>query len=604
MSSSIQPAAPFIQYGRGQPPFVPQLSVGGNIAPLVPYIMTDLMNAITYNAQRSTLRMAIFNACTENNWNNQFFLQHLLSTVRWVERRALETHMNFESVIGECIDSINLLLVGHVYQLYSAHLPLSQDERMQAESLIPKYNQMQQLLSQPLQMAMTPATPGIGSGTTPAWLNNAISRNNTSTLTSTAPAPANPTPAMHSTTGWKKDFPEVREEEPVVMPAVAQATVQAVETEVELEPHEQYYWVGDAEHPYPVAYNPRTHQRRVYRNVRTGLMREEFIHMDYDTHALNMPLTHAVFEATRREMEQEEARPISIDEAKTRIARYEPDQRELAPVKLQPVVGHGSGWENMTWFVQASVNNQPKETDETTGMPFIYETQAFPYLNLITAYSDADNGIVKNFYAALASAKSYHDLRQALCKYADYSIAAAWNEVNDLITREINFILRLQCGIQDLTIDDFHEDWTDLLSILDEEYGDTVAGRLTARRNYRMDRLFSVLAEDTLKDVYSYRNWGDDSEAAFQHFHVLARKSNVTYINYFAFDLEFQVGVGKYVSVPFRTSPKMRCLAEELLDSDFADDVYDQYVLTRDGVLLRIFRGMIDEGTIVYYRVK
>lgn len=603
MSVYIQPTSPMYQYGRGQPPFMPAISVGAQLQPFVPYFMTDLMNYITSNCQRSNLRMAAFNVCSTNNWNNQFFIDYFAFTLRLIERRAIEMNTSYEMAAQTVIQEAALLLCGVAYQAVANQIQFPPEEAQQAVGLLQDYQNAINRLNTPIMTNTTAyAAPNLGQGAAPMWVNNAVNTQPTTTgmFNNTTSATPSNLPVVE---GWKKSFPEARQnppEEVAVQPTPIQPANKGFDAFGWKVLEEDLPWVGSEEQRWPMLYNPRTHKRVTYINQQ-GQMRQELIEVEYNEHALQTPLTHAEFDRMKYEMMNGHVREVSQQEIEAQIVRATPSKSQLPELhhhysddgKL--IFGIGKGLEAMAWYVRSSWFNQ--EPNENGQRP---ECFLVGWNDILADYDES--GEAEEFLRRLGEAQNFADVVVTLSFFAKQEIAGLWNQVNALLTREFNYILKCRLGVGEIQITDLHEDYNDVMLLLEEQYGDTLVGKLLTRDAYYFDKLFQPLG-DFKSAVYSQMNWGDDTDEAIGYFQGVMAASTVTHVKINSFDLEFQLEVGEAGTVAYGTSLKMRELVEDIMNHNGVKHAYAHYVQTLDGQVFRVCLGLLDKAKIVYYRV-
>ena len=369
---------------------------------------------------------------------------------------------------------------------------------------------------------------------------------------------------------------------------------QPIQQEVVIDPEDDWVectskeWRPSKEQPYIRGYNPNTHISKFFKNG-SGKVKQEIIEIGCNIDARTTPLTHALFEKKRDEMNRNLGREVSDKEVADTIIR-----EKLNRMRIPPAVdlGYSDNFASKSSaFVSSSYLRLKMLVDGS-----IFPLSKFSFGEYIITYIKKDDqkskvGRCSSFISELISTESYEEAVRCMRKYADTEISDFWNWVNSKLTEEFNTVVSVLFGIPTLTITDFTGDVIDLSDIVKKRYGDYVHKTMTNKDNYFISKFFVLDDPDVMLDICDKVNIYEDEDQKYDMF--LTRTLNRQYMVEKSSE-ELGISLSKYehAAIPHSFNKYTRNLCEDIIDE--CEDVYGAYLYTCDGKHYRIFRGALD----------
>ena len=102
---------PIVQYGPGQPPFVPQLTVHPQVQIYLPEVASTVVNELGMKAYNNASRMFAYNILSDNAWNNPRFLDLVLFVCdaiacNLIEGKIASPQQGLYDTISQCITMV------------------------------------------------------------------------------------------------------------------------------------------------------------------------------------------------------------------------------------------------------------------------------------------------------------------------------------------------------------------------------------------------------------------------------------------------------------------------------------------------------------------
>lgn len=549
-------------------------------------IMAAIINNIVQTATMNTLRAALFNCYAMNGWNNQPFINHAVMVIKLITKRVIESGavnnpQQAAQLTGSIVAEANKAALGEAMEGLRQNGMigyLTQEEVNGASMLLNGYRQLQAEANQPIQQPVMYNQPMQAGAAWAGNMNGVVQQPGVSTsnvwqqAVNNAPTQSD---AGYTDSGWKQSVSKGKPEE---------VTIDPEDDWVECTADQ---WKPSEFQPYIYAYNSNTHISKFFKN-RNGKVKQEIIKMDYAIHARTTPLTHALFEKRRDEMNQTLGREVSDKEVADAFIKSDSPRMKLQPATDLHHV------ENVESVSAASlVSDYLRMRIKESGLE--YPLSKFDFNKYIVTYLSRTEDVklldkCTAFISELISTRSYEDAVRCMVKHADEDIAYFWNSVNNALTEEFNTVVSVLFGVPGLSITDFTSDALDLIDIIKERYGDYVHKALISDDNYFINEYFVLDDPERMKEICDDVNIYEDDR---KYDMFLIRTPSRQYITDITLnDLGITLDVGGYASIEYATSKYLRNLCEDVIDE--CDDVYSMYLYTKDGKQYRIFTGALD----------
>ena len=655
MTATIQPSAPLYQVQPQQAPLFQGIATNQWVQQNQQYLTAEIINSITNHAQANNLRMMLFNFYSNNSWNNQEFANHCATIFKLLARRLqMNNQMQAQGIITNTIEECNKAAVASVYTVFenpqyqnlltpdewNARQVLAQSYQalqneangIQAQQFQqPQYQQpmmggMQygvQAQGFPVQRAPV-ATGGVsglwsGSNTQPTMMNT--TPQDTSGFTGGAWNKTRPNTEVNSNAGSMWNSNAVKQAQAAVLsqamdislptPVVQTNAPMSVPTPVASVPTpavtvdgwtqvDEKEWVAnlDINHYYQL-HDKTTTKRVVYRNTE-GKYKQEIVKMDYDAHAVTGRLSHAAYEKQRDLINAKRTAPITEEELKKQIiTTKELPNVEFAPTEETGIVKFGFEGTSIINTARAVVSTALRKAGKTKEQQA--EVMHFKFNQLVIDYvesfeNDASLRMMKDT-EVLAKADTYGKISDALESLAKVENMSLWNQLNQLLTDEMNVALNDRLGLKQCSITDFSEDIGELAAYLKDTYGDLFYNTFQLRKNFVFDHFFQVVDSELQKQFLV----SSKEEAEAMKYGVgVCVPTDVYVLNHSMYELDAQMEVGESGMLSYEHNSRLRSLGEEVL-KDTSSAV--KLLVTTDGEVYRFVRGMVDQTAVLLKRI-
>lgn len=610
---------PQSNFQNTQPPVGVHVQIHPQYQYLLPTLTQAVINDYVQRSNSNPLRAYAVQFYGQNNWNNPNFTTHLKVVADTLVREHMRQGGDVNTLLNNIVAHVNQLSMGQLWQMTLGQVQIDPTRIGELQTAYTAYNRLlvdNQNFGNPA-MGMTPMQPMQpfqGNATAPGWVQAAVVPQPTTQPTSGFGVTA---PTTTSGPAWKRGGTDNTYETPVPAPVPETTHTPAPTVAPIVKDYQDWVEVednGKIWHPtkdgdkYPLAVANRYQKRTVYRN-QFGQTKQEITTMDYNSHQITSPLTHAQFEQKRLELYANHGKENVTDEdVRDAIIRHEPVRAEFGKHIEAGFKARGASLTELisfSNFVRFEHRKKKEIAAMEEGKPDSYSTPDVIMGEFVLCnHSYQSPAEADMLIASVNACRSWSEVATVMRRKADYAIAEVWNTLNTILTQEINDILHCRMGIQDLSITDFTADFDQLPDILKEDYGDLYCGKLISERTLTLSNLFKVpSSEDWQVTMEATIPWvGSDIRFA----DVVLFTRNTVFANVFinSFDLEFELEVGQARVVTYDVSQKMRTLADDLVKyANDKEDIAAMYVYTRDGALYQVFVGTIDESVRVYKRV-
>ena len=559
-------------------------------------IMAAIINNIVQTATMNTLRTALFNCYAMNGWNNQPFINHAVMVIKLVTKRVIESGaannpQQAAQLTGAIVAEANKAALGEAMEGLRQNGMigyLTQEEVNGASMLLNGYRQLQAEANQPIQQPVMYNQPMQAGAAWAGTVNGVVQQPGVQTTSNVWQQAVNNAPTQsdsgYTSSTWKQPAKETVEQEVVIDPE---------EDWVECTVKE---WRPSKEQPYIFAYNPNTHISKFFKNG-NGKVRQEIIEMDYAVHARTTPLTHALFEKRRDEMNQKLGREVTDEEVAEVIFKKETPRMRLPAAYDLNFEANLYSESEATMAASYFIIRLLTEDLNCPLSKFNIGRHLSVYLERREDVSLVDK--CSAFITDLIATKTYEESAACMRKHASEDISRFWNIVNDALTDEFNTVISVLFSIPNLKITDFAGDVIDMLNLIRERYGDYIYRSLTSEENYFVNKFLVLDTPERMQEIMDEINIYEDDR---KYDMFLTRVLSKHYIvNMSSDELEMPMNRGEFLSLEYKTSKYLRNLCEDIIDE--CSDVYGMYLHTIDGARYRIFRGTLDPNQCLLYRL-
>lgn len=322
--------------------------------------------------------------------------------------------------------------------------------------------------------------------------------------------------------------------------------------------------------------------------------------MDYDAHAVTGRLSHAAYEKQRDLINAKRTAPITEEELKKQIiTTKELPNVEFAPTEETGIVKFGFEGTSIINTARTVVSTALRKAGKTKEQQA--EVMHFKFNQLVIDYvesfeNDASLRMMKDT-EVLAKADTYGKISDALESLAKVENMSLWNQLNQLLTDEMNVALNDRLGLKQCSITDFSEDIGELAAYLKDTYGDLFYNTFQLRKNFVFDHFFQVVDSELLKQF----SVSSKEEAEAMKYGVgVCVPTDVYVLNHSMYELDAQMEVGESGMLSYEHNSRLRSLGEEVL-KDTSSAV--KLLVTTDGEVYRFVRGMVDQTAVLLKRI-
>lgn len=374
-------------------------------------------------------------------------------------------------------------------------------------------------------------------------------------------------------------------------------------------------WRMSPKYPYPIAFNPTTHDMHFAvqedGSIQPLITENTMSGMDYDRHAIatlfgkppagtpvhkDIQIVTGVLSNAAKELseELEEHSTLTADEAaKHPTVLTAPNQ--LFELSLDAAL------------VSLQVNALTAGSGKVA--PDMYRMYASIYTPLIGEDDEAEAAV------NLSKSFTYIELREKLKALAETSSPAFISEINQRMTAHVNHVLHNKLSItpESLTVTDYVLDLDDLISLLGSRYGEEIVTAFLKDQRKEIARVIVALdpkndGEATLLEMLKSgllgdAEWGDNE---LPEVTIVRSVYSLTQINVLSHDLMVSGVAGVGNSILRKYHPALHELALNVFQSgeSYAGDVYRYLVRTKDGRILELSRGNINDEFMMFSLVK
>jgi hypothetical protein len=640
----FNPQAPqqqFLNLQLGNAPYVPNIQVNPELMQQLPFVCSAAAMNIQQSAQMNPLRMFMFNQCSQNGFQNACFNDLTIFIANYIILRMRRNEFNnlmqcIEVTVPESVSlyaALNLNLypaLGNVVDRNVYNAAIQNFGFFQQVS-----NEINQMLNggnQPLNSYQNPgATQNYNNIQPPAHNygnNTPINRTGTignSGLFQSGGSVSNSggkAPGSGRAMGTKYDHahpsvvkqPFTARELPTVVEPVAKQVFANVPKDnmfmQERVSHEDTKWVPSKTFPYFHAFNP-TLWTLSYTVLADGSLapfyEKKTIDMNYEQHGYSTNFgpsrTNVDVYPLVKEMEKlndavnlinGDTVLMSTDELQTAQIVYK--ETAIVEVAMSTAIEMG--------YVSIAESN-PGNT------PYVYRADAYvgsPYIS-----TALDTELLRNFKLS----SSFLELREKMRGCRDEMTQILWHACNQMITKEINRIIRQGLSIEDLYITDFVGDYDALVgdTVETDENGSEIVTRVLAKDivpillsdEKRIIRtIFQTYTDEINDDIKAFmlRNLKDGFVGEI-NFNILASKNTLTYIDACSFDLQLEITPDLPSLLSENLTPELYSLASGIFrDIDESEHLYNRHlIICNDLCILEITRGYFGDDAFLISKV-
>ena len=621
---------PFGNYHPGNPPVIPRYIGPDYLMQLVGPIAGAAAQEIETLAQQNHLRTFMFNLYSQNNFNNQAFVEMVTFIVDFVGMRLQANYNNIPNGMQD-LYAFGISVVPEIvtwfcsYQV-QAFPPLGQlcDQVMMNAAIVTINNFMQarnevanyrgrtspqgqmggggmavtRFNQPPMGGGMSSGYSsnirssggpigGVGAGATGIFNNS-----NQQTLGRSMGGAATP----------RFDKP-VQQNQNIVTEPVRMDTVQEEVTNQNLitvnAPSTKYKWSPQSEMRYFPAFNPLTHEAKYVYDIEKGKVvgielttLSEPI-MDYERHRIvtsfgplpkdiDLRNTQEKMRLIRTGIDQlNEASNLMREAESSDAINKDPDivtyikPEVLAETSLQ-----------VAWLEMA-VERLQKEH-----VPDVYRAYARIAEPLVSNSDESD------MVAYYASSKSFIELREKLDNTVNEVSPELWNIANRKMTKLVNRLLKQNLSIPTLSIDSFVHDIQDLMNVLLDKHGQLIYDALLKNQREYINAMFQPMypevAEEMSNQFFSEKQFAEGNQPKITY---VCSTYSLTYLNCTAHELNLELEPTVSSAVTESFLPVMYKLLHGLFnDSHASFSLFNRHLIrTNDGHVMEATKGAVGD---------
>lgn len=359
-------------------------------------------------------------------------------------------------------------------------------------------------------------------------------------------------------------------------------------------------WRPSIDQPYPLAYNPRTQLLYLRKDsshasvVQVIKDRQEGT-VDYEKHKIVRNFGPAARKITPEEnlkkLETMRAalEPRSLDD---------PTLTEEARALLKNRVVSDS-WimetsQELAW-VMGAVGKQLDGVDGT--LPDIYHRRAKICVPVVGLEDQSE------MIRELGACDTYEALKLKLLALGPTMNPELWQLCEQKLTEAVNRVLAQRMSIEDIRIESFIEDVTDVVPVIGKAYGRLFVDAFNTSAAETIQRMFQTVSDGMEEEI---RFMTDNilanytgEQAAKLKFTYLISNVTMTYLSCLAQELEIELDPKKAVLVTINT-PFVRELLVDILDQVADGFEYERhFIRTADGRVLELTRGLLGQESLL-----
>ena len=360
-------------------------------------------------------------------------------------------------------------------------------------------------------------------------------------------------------------------------------------------------WVGSPRYPYFPAFRPTT-MELTYTikpdNSTEPNLREIDPSMEYDRHEMPSAFgkTPEAFDLsnTAKQLARIQKGAVLINSESAMVSKQAIEGGE--PVVT---IHHASQVLIATSLTEAWIDVQLKRL-RTEPQSDVYRARAEVILPIIVGKDEEE--VVAN----LGRCMTYVGLREQLeASYGKIS-PELWSAINNRITKIVNRSIRLELGIEPLSIGNFREDLVELMEYIESKFGKAVLAAFKSNQEKHIKEATALVNNEEFESISKSftEGAGFDADKAPKMLGLMTSYS-LTLLNCYAHDLEIELGNnGIGSAITHELLPDVYALVKGIFDSPSADKSHRYLLRTNDGFILEAAMGALGDGHYLLALVK
>lgn len=359
-------------------------------------------------------------------------------------------------------------------------------------------------------------------------------------------------------------------------------------------------WKPSLDQPYPLAYNPRTQLLYLRKDTSHAAVlqvvkdRQEGS-VDYEKHKI----VRSFGPGARKMSPEENQRKLEAMRASLEPRSLDdPTLSEEARALLKNRVVSES------WIMETSqdlawvVGLVGKEVDGVEGtLPDVYHRRAKICVPIVGL--EDQSSLIRE----MAGCETYEALKLKLLALGPTMNPELWQLCELKMTDAVNRVLSQRMSIDDIRIQSFLEDVTDVVPVIGQAYGRVFIDAFNASAKEIITQTFQTVTDAMDEEI---RFMTDNILASYEgeasaklKFTYLISNVTMTYLSCMAQELEIELDPKKAVLVTINT-PFVRELLSDILDRVADDFVFDRhFIRTADGRVLELTKGMLGSDSLL-----
>lgn len=359
-------------------------------------------------------------------------------------------------------------------------------------------------------------------------------------------------------------------------------------------------WRPSIDQMYPLAYNPRTQllylrKDSSHANVIQVIKDRQEGSVDYEKHKIVRNFGPASRQISPEENQRKlEAMRASLEPKSLDDPTLDETTRELLKNRVVSESWIFETSQDLAWVI-GSVGKQVDGAEG--GLPDIYHRYAKICVPVVGSEDQSE------MIRELAVCDSYEALKLKLLALGPTMNPELWQMCEQRATDAVNRVLAQRMSIDDIRIDSFIEDVSDLVPVIGKAYGRLFVDAFNVSAQETIARTFQTVNDDMKEEARLMTDnilgnyTGVDSDQL--KFTYLTSNVTMTYLSCLAQELEIELDPKKAVLVTINT-PFVRELLLDIL-TRVADgfEFERHFIRTADGRVLELTEGLLGQSTML-----